>query len=250
MHGRGRRSEGLETPGLKPRPEGWAGQGLGRRRWALPHRRFSPRSTPCQDTTAGGWPRPEWSPGTTGHLQGCCVEEALPDTMRPSVRRRWPLPGANHPGTAPRWGRLRAPRAPWSPKRTARHPTSQASSLKPTLLCTDAATSVCVSGGAGGGAGAALLREESICQASLVPESRALPPPRATAGCAGRSTAPCHSGDIWDSHRRRKQPPPRRLQHSPGQEERLPAGGPKPLPRPLHSIYNHHRFLKIPNIKK
>lgn len=153
MHGRGRRSEGLETPGLKPRPEGWAGQGLGRRRWALPHRRFSPRSTPCQDTTAGGWPRPEWSPGTTGHLQGCCVEEALPDTMRPSVRRRWPLPGANHPGTAPRWGRLRAPRAPWSPKRTARHPTSQASSLKPTLLCTDAATSVCVSGGAGGGPG-------------------------------------------------------------------------------------------------
>lgn len=108
---------------------------------------------------------------------------------------------------------------------------------------------VCVGWG-GGGAGAALLREESICQASLVPESRALPPPRATAGCAGRSTAPCHSGDIWDSHRRRKQPPPRRLQHSPGQEERLPAGGPKPLPRPLHSIYNHHRFLKIPNIKK
>ena len=156
-------------------------------------------------------------------------------------------------GTAPGWGRLLCPSralTPWAPDRMARHPTSQASSLKPTLLCTDdrdAATSVCVSGG---GAGAALLREESICQASLVPESRALPPPRATAGCAGRSTAPCQSGDIWDSHRRRKQPPPRRLQHSPGWEERLPAGGPKPLPRPLHSIYNHHRFLKIPNIKK
>lgn len=58
---------------------------------------------------------------------------------------------------------------------------------------------------------------------------------------------------IWDSHRRRKRPtpqPPRRLQNGAGQEEHLPAGGPKPLPRPLHSIYNHHRFLKIPNIKK
>lgn len=69
---------------------------------------------------------------------------------------------------------------------------------------------------------------------------RPLQPPPGPAGSGG----PRHSAHIWDSHRGGSARSPR---SGSGTGATPPGGGPSPG---LHSIYNHHRFLQIPNTKK